>query len=593
MNEKKRGPFLRLLRYMKPHLPAFVLAMSLVLTMTLADLALPRLLQIGIDRDFSVFLDGTAAAFAKQSALNRVFWLAVLYLGLVGASAVLQYVQFWLFQRTGQKILFRIRKELYEHVLRLPMSFFDTHALGSLVTRVTNDTDAINEMFTTVLPSIFRNVFNFVGIVVLMYAMDIGLANAIVPLALLVAAISIVFRRAIRKVYREQRRLLSLLNTKIAENLSGMRIIQLFNRQKTIYEDFDATNRAYEKAACKEVTYFGLYRPAIEIVQALGWAALLWFGGGKFLRGVVSFGVLYAFTDYLYRFFFPILNLAETYNVIQSAMTSAGRIFALFDEEEAVDTGAIPVPTTGFSGQIEFDHVWFAYKESEWVLKDVSFTIEPGAFIAFVGATGAGKSTIMSLLCGFYAPMRGTIRVDGVDLQEYPKAQLRRTVGVVQQDVFLFSGDILSNITMHRPQVSEEDAMEAARLVNADSFIQMLPEGYHSSVVERGATLSAGQRQLLSFARTVAGRPSVLILDEATANIDTQTEQLIQSAIQSMAQKRTMIAVAHRISTIADADRIFVLHHGVLAESGTREELLQKEGLFSMLYRLQYRENGV
>ena len=593
MKEKKRGPFLRLLKYMKPHLPAFTLAMTLVFVMTLAALILPRLLQIAIDRDFSVLLDATAAGAAKQRALDRVYRLAMIYLLLAGIEAVLQYVQFWLFQRTGQKILFRIRKELYEHVLRLPMSFFDTRALGSLVTRVTNDTDAINEMFTTVLPSVFRNVFNFVGIVVLMYAMDVGLASTIVPLALLVAAISIVFRRAIRKVYREQRRLLSLLNTKIAENLSGMRIIQLFNRQKTIYEDFDATNRAYEKAARKEVTYFGLYRPAIEIVQAMGWAALLWFGGGKFLRGVVSFGVLYAFTDYLYRFFFPILNLAETYNVIQSAMTSAGRIFALFDEEEAADTGTIGVPANGLSGRIEFDHVWFAYKESEWVLKDVSFTIEPEAFIAFVGATGAGKSTIMSLLCGFYAPTRGTVRVDGVDLQAYSKAQLRRAIGVVQQDVFLFSGDILSNITMHRPQVSEEDAMEAARLVNAEPFIHSLPDGYQSPVVERGATLSAGQRQLLSFARTVAGRPSVLILDEATANIDTQTEQLIQAAIRNMAQKRTMIAVAHRISTIADADRIFVLHHGELAESGTREELLQKEGLFSMLYRLQYRENGV
>lgn len=585
---KKRSffaSFRRLFAFTRGHrLPFLWIGLLIVASSALSNFQ-PKLIQMIIDR----YLTGIVPGLGEPEISARfsgVMLLACIYMATHVVAFFCFYGQTLLLKSTGQRILVNIRKELYEHILHLPMSFFDTHPLGNLVTRVTNDTEAINELFTTVLTSILKNIVQFVLIVAMMFSLNATIAGLMMLLLPLIIAVSVTFRHFIRKVYQKERALLSVLNNKLSENLSGIGVIRSFHRTREITEDFDETNRAYRKAGKQEVRYFAIYRPAIEIVRVLGIAALIWFGAKGFLEGVLTFGILYAFTDYAERLFYPILSLAETYNVIQSASVSARRILDLLDEERAPEGGGRSADK--LRGKIEFDHVWFAYKDEEWVLKDVSFTVEAGQFAAFVGATGAGKSTIMSLLCRFYDVSKGRILLDGVDIREYSIPSLRRAVGVVQQDVFLFSGDIIGNITLDREGVTEERAMEAARTVQADEFIQRLPGGYHETVVERGRTLSAGQRQLLAFARTLAGDPAVLVLDEATASIDTETEEKIQSAIGKLSKNRTMIAVAHRLSTIAEADRVFVLHHGELVEQGTLEELLELNGIFRVLYELQY-----
>lgn len=585
-----KGDMKRLYRFATPYGWQFLGVFLMIVVTTLFSLIQPRLVQMLMDNDIPVLADAAATAAAKDSAMASATRTALIYLGTVVIGFLGMYFQINLLQNTGQRILITIRQTLYDHILGLPTKFFDHYPLGSLVTRVTNDTETLNEMFTSVLTSILRSLFSLVGIVVMMFLMDARLAAFVLLLLPFIVLLSVVFRTVIRKVYRAQRRMLSMINSKLAENISGMRTISVFHRQGQIKSEFDEVNSEYLDLSSKEVTYYAIYRPLIEVIRSLGIAALIWFGGRAQLENLITFGVLYAFIDYIQRFFQPILELAEVYNLVQSAMTSTGRIFRLLDEEKEVDKGEIEVPESGLNGRIEFKNVWFAYNEGEWVLKDVSFEVGAGEFVAFVGATGAGKSTIMHLLCRFYDIDKGQILIDGVDIRDYKLKSLRKAIGVVQQNVFLYSGTILQNITLNRAEVDREKAYQAAKLVNADNFIQDLPKRYDEAVTERGSTLSAGQRQLLSFARTIAADPSLLILDEATANIDTETEILIQEAIREMSKNRSMIAVAHRISTIADADKIIVMHHGKVAEQGSREELLDKDGLFRVLYELQYKE---
>ncbi|NLC39420.1 MAG: ABC transporter ATP-binding protein, partial [Clostridiaceae bacterium] len=507
-NAKTRRPDRKTLRrlysYGTPYYKQFIAIFVLIIITVGVTLAQPRLTQLIIDNNISVLLDPARSQNEHNLAMSGATQLALIYLATVVVAFVAGYGQAYMLHKTGQKILRRIRQDLYDHILKLPMTFFDHYPQGSLVTRVTNDTETLNEMFTSVLTTIFRSLITLGGIVVIMYSMDGKLATYVMILTPAIIIISAVFRRVIRKIYYAQRRVLSMINTKLSENISGMRTIQVFFRQKQVSEEFDEVNREYLDLSSKEVQYYATYRPFLEIVRSLGIAGLIWLGGRNHLDGIITFGILYAFIDYIQRFFQPILELAETFNIIQSAMTSTHRIFHLMDQEAEDIGGKVAVPLSGLQGKIEFKNVWFAYNEDEWVLKDVSFSMEPGEFVAFVGATGAGKSTIMHLLCRFYDIDKGQILIDGIDIKEYDLKQLRESVGVVQQDVFLYSGSVMENISLNRPEVSVTDVRQAARIVNADTFIEKLPKRYDEEIMERGSTLSSGQRQLLSFARTIA-----------------------------------------------------------------------------------------
>ncbi len=595
MNKKSFQNLRRLMRFALPYWPWYVLIFVLMIISTGADLLRPKLIQVLIDQHITPMLRDPMAVDAQTFGMALQFGL--FYLGTVLINFISMYGFGVLTQQTGVRIVTDLRRHLYDHVLRLPMRYFDHHSTGGLVTRVTNDTESVLELYTFVATNLFRNLILLAGILFVLISVGGSLSGYILVLTPLVLMVSILFQKRIRQIYDRQRAIRSEINTQLSEDISGMNVIQMFDQSEAMENEFEGINDAFYQESRREVRAYAIYRPSIEVVRAVGLALLLWFGGLREMQGAVSFGVLYAMINYLQRFFQPILDMAELLNVLQSALSSSERIVSLMEEPEEENLGQFSVPLEGFQGKIEFEHVWFRYdspehhtpmEESEWTLKDVSFTIQPGQFVAFVGMTGAGKSTILSLLARFYSIQRGVIRIDGRDIQTYDLFDLRRAIGIVQQDVFLFRGSILSNLTLGRPEVSRTQAEEAAMLVHADSFIRKLPHGYDEVVMERGSTLSAGERQLLSFARTIAARPSILVLDEATANIDTETEQQIQDAIRQMAENRTVLAVAHRLSTIADADQIFVMSHGRIVEQGQKDELIQADGLFRMLYELQY-----
>lgn len=591
---KEQSTWKRLLSYARPHRRAFFFIFLLIFLATILEQFQPKIVQLLIDEDLAVLLAKKLPESLVELHRRQIFFKIFLYFINNILVFTLLYGMVYFLNKTGQAILHSIRTQLYDHLIRMPMSFYDKNATGSLLTRVSNDTESVNELFTTVFSSSMRNLFRFVGILFIMFQMNVLLASLVLALTPVIILVSVVFRNTIRKVYQEQRKILAMINSKLSENISGMNLIRYFHKEADIYQEFDQVNADYLDKSYEEVRDFAIYRPVIEIIRSLGLSLILWFGGHSYLRGIVSFGVLVAFIDYIQRFFQPILEMAETFNVIQSAMTSMNRIFFLLDQEEEdfrIDMADQEKDDQGFHGTIEFQHVYFRYnKEDDWVIRDLSFKIEAGQFVAFVGATGAGKSTIMSLIMGFYEIEKGEILIDGKSIKEYSSSYLRKHIGVVQQDVFLFSGNIVDNITMKRKELGLEEARKAGALVHANGFIEELPKAYEEKVTERGSTLSAGQRQLLSFARTMASNPSILILDEATANIDTETEILIQKAINKMSMNRTMIAVAHRISTVSDADYIYVMDHGKIVEAGNKDELIEQDGLFRVLYELQYQE---
>lgn len=524
----------------------------------------------------------------RKPDFNGVVSLSLFYLFTVITGFLLTWGQVYLLNHTGQSIIFKLRKDLYGRLVQQSMKFFDTRPLGNLVTRVTNDTENLNELFVSVLSGIIRNLIMVVGILVIMFLMDVRLALFVLIITPFIILISLIFRNQIKKVYEWERSVLSKINNHLSEDISGMRMIQILNQEKRIYNEFDQENRDYQKATQKEVLVFSLFRPGIEFIRALSISSLIYFGGYGYIEGALTFGVLYAFIDYIQQFFMPILNLAETYNVYQSAMTSSDRVFNLLNEDNEMAGIFGKRKIENFRGKIEFKNVWFAYVKEEWVLKDVSFVIHPFEFVAFVGATGAGKSSIINLIGRFYEIQKGEILLDDINILEYDPDSLREYIGFVQQDVFLFTGSIRDNLTLGDPYITDHKVHQAIEDVNLQGFMKKQKNGLDTPVMERGATFSAGERQLLSFARTLIRNPSILILDEATANIDTETEILIQEALGKMAASRTTIAIAHRISTIAHADNIIVLSHGEIVEQGNREELLAKEGTFSLLYELQY-----
>ena len=520
----------------------------------------------------------------RGTAISGIVRLAVLFATILLVRFVFGVFQMYLLQYTGQRVMYDMRKEIFAHVLRLPLKFFDRAPVGRLVTRVTSDVQAINEMFTSMLVNLFRDAFLVLGILIVMFQLEWRLALAIFAFFPVIVFAAWQFRNRVRTAYREVRKQIARMNAYLQESISGMRIIQVFVQELKANERFDEINEAKYVADMRQLMTFAVFRPLMSFLSSFAIALVIWYGGTNVLRGSLSLGALTAFIQYVRMMFEPVLRLSEGYNVLQAAMASSERIFRLLDEpQEDPGRGAT---IESFQAKIEFRDVWFAYNEEEWILKGVSFTAQPGQHVAIVGPTGSGKTTIIRILLRMYPIQKGQILLDDIPIEELDLSYLRSQMAVVLQDVFMFSGDIMDNIKLRSP-IPEETAIEAARFVNAD-FVEELPDGYHTEVKERGVTLSVGERQLLSFARAVAFDPKILVLDEATASIDSHTEHLIQNSLRKIMQGRTSIVIAHRLSTIREADNIIVLHHGKLLEQGTHDELLQHDGLYAALHNLQF-----
>lgn len=571
----KGNALLRLLSYMKPYLGWFLLCLALVLALTGFDLYRPILIGDAID------------LFETQGNYDVIIDTAIKYGIVLALSFVFNLVQTWVLQKTGQRIILTVRKELYAHIQSLSCRYFDLTPVGKLVTRVTNDVEALNEMYSGILVRLFRNIVKIIGLAIVMLTMDLKLALISFVLLPVVAVLTVVFRKISRKTYRITRTRLTDLNTFLSENISGMRIIQIFGREERKFDEFNDRNYKYYRAFYREMLVFAIFRPLIYILSVLSLMLVLGVGSREVLGNVISIGTLYIFAQYIQSFFEPIQELAEQFSTLQSSLASAEKIFTIMDEDALVPESGNPVVLPEIKGRIEFDHVWFAYDNENYVLRDVSFVIEPGQKVAFVGATGAGKSSILNLIGRYYDIQQGHIYIDGVDIRNISKKQLRSAIGQMQQDVFIFEGTVESNIRLYDEDITSEEVREAAEYVNASRFIEKLPNGYEEPVSERGSTFSAGERQLLSFARTLAHKPSILVMDEATANIDTETEALIQEALEKLMKGRTTIMVAHRLSTIQHADCIMVMHKGKIRERGTHQELLAQNGIYKKLYELQ------
>ncbi len=521
---------------------------------------------------------------ADRSGIGRI---ALLYAALLAVGFVLQMTQNWLLQKTGQSIIFTIRQETFDHVQSLPLRFFDTNPVGRIVTRVTNDVESLNLMYTQVLVRLISNTVLIIGYAVVMVSINPKLALLCFLFLPVVFGMTLGFRILIRRIYRIVRTKISALNTFLAENISGMKLIQLFAREKTKADEFRNRTTDLYRSQMKEMVIFGFFRPGLSFIATLAYALIIYRSGVSVLEGALSLGTLYIFTNYIRSFFEPIQELAEQFSTLQNAMASAEKIFTILDEKNTILEAEHPVEMKHFKGKIEFRNVWFAYENEDWVLKDVSFVINPGERVAFVGATGAGKSSILNLIGRYYDIQKGEILIDDINIRDLSLADLRRAIGQVQQDVFVFTGDIKSNIRLLNEDITDEEIRAASEAANASHFIEQLPAKYDEPVTERGSTLSAGERQLLSFARTLAFDPTILVLDEATANIDTETEQLIQAALETLMKGRTSILVAHRLSTIQNADEILVMHKGRIRERGTHQELLAMNGIYKKLYELQ------
>lgn len=566
---------MRLIAYMKPYAHGVIFALLLVLGLTSFDLYRPMLVGDAID------------TFGANGDYDVIIATAIKYAVVLALSFVFNIAQTWILQKTGQNIILQIRKDLYRHIQSLGSRYFDITPVGKLVTRVTNDVEALNEMYSGILVQLFRNIVKIVGLAGVMLMLDVRLAAISFVLMPLVIGLTVLCQKIARNIYRLYRTRLTDINTFLSEHLSGMKIIQIFGRQERKFEEFHDKNTKLYKAFYREMLMYAVFRPLIYILSILSLMIVLWFGSRNVFDEIISVGTLYIFSNYIRSFFDPIQELAEQFSTLQSSIASAEKIFTVMDEDEFIPEVENPKQPDKITGKIEFDHVWFAYDGKNYVLKDVSFVINPGEKVAFVGATGAGKSSILNLIGRYYDIQKGHIYIDGIDIRQLSKKQLRSAIGQMQQDVFIFEGDVAYNIRLNDNDITDEQVKEAAEYVNASHFIEKLPQGYHEPVTERGATFSAGERQLLSFARTLAHNPSILVMDEATANIDTETEILIQEALEKLMDGRTTIMVAHRLSTIQHADCIMVMHKGRICERGTHRELLEQDGIYRKLYELQ------
>lgn len=571
----KKSSTMRLIAYMKPYAHWVIFALLLVLGLTAFDLYRPILVGDAID------------TFGANGDYDVIIATAIKYAVVLALSFAFNIAQTWILQKTGQNIILQIRKDLYRHIQSLGSRYFDITPVGKLVTRVTNDVEALNEMYSGILVQLFRNIVKIVGLAGVMLVLDVRLAAISFVLMPLVIGLTVLCQKIARNIYRLYRTRLTDINTFLSEHLSGMKIIQIFGRQERKFEEFHDKNTKLYKAFYREMLMYAVFRPLIYILSILSLMIVLWFGSRNVFDEIISVGTLYIFSNYIRSFFDPIQELAEQFSTLQSSIASAEKIFTVMDEDEFIPEVENPKQPDKITGKIEFDHVWFAYDGENYVLKDVSFVINPGEKVAFVGATGAGKSSILNLIGRYYDIQKGHIYIDGIDIRQLSKKQLRSAIGQMQQDVFIFEGDVAYNIRLNDDDITDAQVKAAAEYVNASHFIEKLPQGYHEPVTERGATFSAGERQLLSFARTLAHNPSILVMDEATANIDTETEILIQEALEKLMDGRTTIMVAHRLSTIQHADCIMVMHKGRICERGTHRELLEQDGIYRKLYELQ------
>ena len=571
----KKNSTMRLIAYMKPYAHWVIFALLLVLGLTAFDLYRPMLVGDAID------------TFGANGDYDVIIATAIKYAVVLALSFAFNIAQTWILQKTGQNIILQMRKDLYRHIQSLGSRYFDITPVGKLVTRVTNDVEALNEMYSGILVQLFRNIVKIVGLAGVMLVLDVRLAAISFVLMPLVIGLTVLCQKIARNIYRLYRTRLTDINTFLSEHLSGMKIIQIFGRQERKFEEFHDKNTKLYKAFYREMLMYAVFRPLIYILSILSLMIVLWFGSRNVFDEIISVGTLYIFSNYIRSFFDPIQELAEQFSTLQSSIASAEKIFTVMDEDEFIPEVENPKQPDKITGKIEFDHVWFAYDGENYVLKDVSFVINPGEKVAFVGATGAGKSSILNLIGRYYDIQKGHIYIDGIDIRQLSKKQLRSAIGQMQQDVFIFEGDVAYNIRLNDDDITDAQVKAAAEYVNASHFIEKLPQGYHEPVTERGETFSAGERQLLSFARTLAHNPSILVMDEATANIDTETEILIQEALEKLMDGRTTIMVAHRLSTIQHADCIMVMHKGRICERGTHRELLEQDGIYRKLYELQ------
>ncbi len=609
----------RLLTYLRPYKWHVAVALAAIILKSGLDVLGPFLTKIAIDK----YLAKTPSSHSwigdrlSSSPMRGIAQIGGLYVAILVFTFLLEFVQTYLMQWTGQKVMFDLRKQIFRHLQYMHVAFFDKNPVGRLVTRVTTDVDALNEMFTAGVVSIFEDVFVLAGIIGIMMTMSWKLALITFAVLPVIVYATMIFRNKVRDSYRRIRTAIARINSYLQEAVSGMLVLQLFNREKRAYEKFSDINSAHMEAFKDAIMAYSVYYPVVEILSAIAIASILWWGGKDVIGGFATIGVLVAFMQYAQRFFRPIQDLSEKYNILQSAMAAGERVFKLLDTKFEVTSPAIAKRTEG-PGRIEFDHVWFAYNgslealggagqpfsaagrgitqatpkavEPDWVLRDVSFVLEPGETVAVVGHTGAGKTTLISLLMRFYDVQRGAIRIDGIDIKEMNLDDLRCRFGVVLQDPFLFSGTVAGNIRLGTARIQDADVEQAAEDVNLADFIRTLPSGFKEEVRERGSTLSTGQKQLISFARALAHNPKILILDEATSSVDTETEFRVRDALDRMVQGRTALVIAHRLSTIQRADKIIVMHRGQVREMGSHQQLLAQHGIYYKLYQLQYKD---
>ncbi len=566
----------RLLSFLQPYKGYVVLAVLTLLVASLAHLAGPFLTKIAIDEYISI------------GDYDGLVFICLIFVGVLILEFVFEFAQMYLVNWIGQKAMYDMRSQTFAHIQKLPVSYFDRNPVGRIVTRVTTDVASLHQMLSSGAVAIFGDIFKLIGIVVVLLVFNWKLALVTFSVLPVLFYATFLFKKLVREIYRLIRVRIARINSFLQENITGMSVVQLFNREARNYAQFERLNRDHLNAYLKTILYYATFYPVVNLISALAIALILWYGGGQIIRGALTFGALVAFIQYAEMFFRPIMDLSEKYNIMQSAMASSERIFNLLDKEPEPGYDIVRKQNLRFRGEIEFRNVWFAYKDDDYVLKDISFHVRPGEKIAFVGATGAGKSSIVNLLLRFYEISKGQILVDGRDIREYNVLDLRECFGMVLQDVFIFDGTVAHNIRLGNENISDEQIIRSARNVHADQFIERMPERYEQPVLERGKGLSVGQRQLLSFARALAYNPPVLILDEATSSVDTETELLIQDALERLMRDRTSLVVAHRLSTIQNADRIIVLHKGEIRESGTHQELLAKQGIYYRLYQLQY-----